>query len=127
MKKNKVLKIFFIIAIAGIISMLLCQCVQGWTIDTEPFDNVSAGRTGNTVTKIVGALINIVSTISAGIAIIMLVIIGVTYVIKGPEGKAEVKKGLISYVVGAIILFAASGILKLLQVFIDGNINNTNT
>ena len=71
-----------------------------------------------------GAIINVASTIGAGVAIIMLVVIGIQYTTKGAEGKAEAKKDLTGYTIGAVILFGVSGILKLLQMFIDGNLNN---
>lgn len=82
------------------------------------------GNAVNTVTSVMGAVINMASIIGAGIAIIMLVVIGIQYVSKGAEGKAEAKKDLTGYVVGAIILFGISGILKILQMFVDGNLNN---
>ena len=93
-------------------------------MNIEKFEqNQNAGRAGNTVTGIMGALINLMSTIGAGVAIIMLVVIGIQYVTKGAEGKAEAKKDLNGYIIGAIIIFGVSGFLKLLQMFIDSNLN----
>lgn len=123
-KLNKILKIILIITILGVIGVLFSQNVGAWNANFTRFDNVSAGRSGNTVTNVMGAIINIVSVVSAGVAIIMFIFIGLTYIQSGPEGKADAKKELPSYITGAIILFAASGILKILQMFIDSNINS---
>lgn len=84
----------------------------------------NGGTAGEKVSSLMGAIINIMSTIGAGVAIIMLIVIGIQYVSKGAEGKAEAKKDLTGYVVGAVILFGVSGILKILQMFIDANFNN---
>jgi len=126
MKKNIILKIILTIFLLTLISFICIQTVQGfdWKGQMTEFEGVQAGNSSNTVTGIMGALINIVSVIAAGIAIIMLIVMGVGYVTQGAEGKADFKKGLPTYIAGAVILFAASGILKLVQVFIDGNVNS---
>ncbi|MCI8308694.1 MAG: hypothetical protein HFJ45_00410 [Clostridia bacterium] len=125
MKKfSKIFKILILITLLGCVCFSFCQTVQAWDADFDQFDNKDPGNSGNTVSDIVGALINVVSIISAGIAIIMLIFTGMSYIGRGPEGKADAKKGLSSYVIGAVLLFAASGILKLLQMFIDSNVNN---
>lgn len=123
-KLNRILKILLIIVMLNFVFLIFCGTTEAWNADFEQFDNIEAGRSGNTVTNVVGAVINIVSVIAAGIAIIMFILIGIDYIQSGPEGKADAKKELPSYITGAIILFAASGILKLLQMFIDSNVNN---
>ena len=95
-----------------------------WKPDWNQFDNQKGGKTDKVATKIVGALINIVAVIGAGVAIIMLIILGVQYVTSNVSGKAEIKKSATKYVFGAILIFAATGILKIVQIFIDANIND---
>ena len=73
---------------------------------------------------LLGAVINIVSIAGAGIAIIMLIWLAIRYVnTYHPADKAEIKKQLPVYITGAVILFAASSILKIIQMFVDTNIN----
>lgn len=127
MKKGmKILKFVFVILMLVIIGFSICNNALAWDIKTEMagYNNASAGKAGKTVTNIMGALIKIVSIVGAGIAVIMLVVIGIQYVSKGAAGKAEAKKDLTGYIIGAVILFGVSGILTLLQMFIDGNLNN---
>lgn len=128
MKNKKVIKIIvFILIILGI-GLLLSNTVYGWNVNDQldKFDKASenSGNAGIRVTNIMGAAINITSTVAAGVAIIMLVVIGIQYVSSGADGKAEAKKDLTGYVIGAVILFGASGILKILQMFIDKNVND---
>lgn len=86
-----------------------------------------AGNTGNTenaVSNIIGAIIKIARVIGAGVAIIMLIVLAIQYIAASPEGKAEIKKNSTIYIVGAIILFAASAILGIIQNFATDNIGN---
>ena len=124
MKKNKLLKILLVFLILMMIGLMVQNNVFAeWNFVQFDSDDV-APMTSATVTNVVGAIVNIVSIVSAGIAIIMLVVIGVKYVNAAPGGKAEVKKDLTGYIIGAVILFATTGILKLLQMFINANVNN---
>ena len=51
----------------------------------------------------------------AGVFIILIigVILGIRYIMSEPEQKAGLKKSLIAYIVGSIIILGASGIWKL--------------
>lgn len=128
MKINKnITKIAIIMLLFILIGLIISSNVFAWEMNIDAYEDptvANAGRAGNTVTSVMGAVINIASTIGAGIAIIMLIVLGIQYTSKGPEGKADVKKNMEGYLIGAVILFGVSGILKLLQMFIDGNLNN---
>ncbi len=124
MKNNK-LKIIFGFIFIVLFSMFTAQNVFAWTPDWDAVENYSAGNTGNVVYTTMGAVINIVSIAGAGIAIIMLIWLAIRYVnTYHPADKAEIKKQLPVYIMGAVILFGASSILKIIQMFIEGNINN---
>lgn len=124
MKINrKILKIIITILLLLIFGLIISNNVLAWNMNLDSYDDANAGRAGNTVTSIMGAVISLSSTVGAGIAIIMLIVIGIQYVSKGAEGKAEAKKDLTGYIIGAVILFGISGILKLLQMFVDANLN----
>lgn len=65
----------------------------------------------NTSNKVLGAI----ESIGTGIAILMLLYIGMKYMLVSPEGKAEYKKTAIAYAIGAAILFAAPKLVKVLM------------
>ena len=68
-------------------------------------------------TNIVGAILDIAKIIAVGVALIMLVVLAIKYMSAAPGDKAEIKKHAVVYVVGAIILFAATGILGIVKNF----------
>ena len=124
-KDKKIIKIILIVLLLLTVGLIISNnAFASWNMDLESYDRDNAERAGNKITNIMGAIINMMSTVGAGIAIIMLIVIGIQYVSKGAEGKAEAKKDLTGYIIGAVILFGVSGILKLLQMFINANLNN---
>lgn len=57
-----------------------------------------------------GKIIGMVQSIGSIISILVLVILGIKYMMGSAEEKAEYKKTMIPYIVGAILVFAASNI-----------------
>ena len=60
-----------------------------------------------TVTNIGGSVVGIVQVVGYVVAVVMLVIIGIKYITSSPEGKAEVKKTALYYVLGAALIAGA--------------------
>lgn len=75
----------------------------------------------NPVNNIAGAIITITRIICAGVAIIMLIVLAMKYMLSAPGDRATIKKHAVVYVVGAVIMFACTGILGIIQNF-AGNI-----
>lgn len=57
----------------------------------------------------------IFATIGCGIAVIMLIVVAIKYMSAAPNDKAEIKKYLIIYVVGAIFILCCVGVVSLLK------------
>ena len=79
--------------------------------------SIPTGDAGAT-TKLQGPVqrvIGIVQLICYAAAVILIVILGVKFMTASPDGKAEIKKSAIIYVVGAILVFAAGALLNLLK------------
>lgn len=87
--------------------------------------NTMAGKTGDSnvtgaFTNISGAVITIARIICMGVAITMLVLVAIKYMTAAPGEKADIKKHAVIYVVGAIVMFASTGILGIIQRFAAG-------
>ena len=57
-------------------------------------------------------LVGIIQVVGIVIAVVVLMIIGIKYMMGSAEEKAEYKKTMIPYVVGAILIFAATTIVN---------------
>ena len=87
--------------------------------------NTMAGKPGNEAvtgafTNISGAVITIARIICMGVAITMLVLVAIKYMTSAPGEKADIKKHAVIYVVGAVVMFASTGILGIIQKFAAG-------
>lgn len=64
---------------------------------------------------ILGGILGVVSVIGYAFAVGMLLYVGIKYVMASANEKADLKKGSISYVIGAVIIFGASAIIGILE------------
>ncbi|MGN1297326.1 MAG: pilin [Clostridia bacterium] len=78
---------------------------QDWENDTSINDNMI--NTGD-IKGFSASIINVVSIVGSAAAIITLIILGVKYMMGSAEEKAEYKKTLLPYVIGAAMVFGAS-------------------
>lgn len=94
------------------------------TLNTKDYEKEDGSGASLAAQNIVSALIDIFQVVGVGVAIIMLVMLAIKYLSAAPNEKAEIKKSVSIYVLGAVLLFAASGVLEIVQKFATGNINN---
>ena len=69
------------------------------------------------IQKTVGAILYITKVIAVGVGLIMLTAVAIKYMSSAPGERATIKKHAVVYVVGAIVLFGAAGILNIIQKF----------
>lgn len=85
------------------------KTAEGDKIQTEDITNFSA------------SIINVVSIVGSAAAIITLVILGIKYMMGSAEEKAEYKKTLLPYIVGAAMVFGASVLTGVIYNFMQGS------
>lgn len=122
MKLNKVMKIVVAMLLIAMVAMFASQVVLAGIDPANAslkgtFTKTDTSGASNAASNVIGMIINIAQVIGMGVAIIMLVVLAIQYIAASPEGKAEIKKNATIYIVGAIILFAASGILGIIRRF----------
>ena len=57
-------------------------------------------------------IVSIITTIGIIVAVVVLLILGIKYMMGSASEKAEYKKTMIPYLVGAVLIFGASAIAK---------------
>ena len=122
MKLNKVMKIVVAMLLIAMVAMFASQVVLAGIDPANAslkgtFTQTDTSGASEAASNVIGMIINIAQVIGMGVAIIMLVVLAIQYIAASPEGKAEIKKNATIYIVGAIILFAASGILGIIRRF----------
>jgi len=112
--KNKIIGILIIVMI--LFAIIPCTSLS---FNPEDYKNIYEKPTGSDTLLNKGkSILGVVQVVGMGIAVIMLVIIGVKYITASVEEKAQLKETLMPYVIGAILLFGGSGILTIVVNFV---------
>ena len=122
---KKYIKIFVIATI--IINMLFVFSIQSFALTSfknmieqteqeKPYGQ-DGGKATTTTKSIVGSIISVMRIIGVGVAIVMLVVVAIKFMLSAPNDRAEIKKHAVVYVIGAVVLFASSGLLGLIAQF----------
>lgn len=67
------------------------------------------------INDMAGTAITVAQVIAVGVAIIMLIVLAMKYMLSAPSDRADIKKHAVVYVVGAVVMFACTGILEIIR------------
>lgn len=98
--------VVILLAITMIASNVLAVAPEPSTFTGS--ESAASGSANNVLNMILG----VVQVIAVGVAVIMLIVLAIKYISAAPSEKADIKKSAMTYVVGAVLLFGASGILR---------------
>lgn len=105
MKLNKVLSI-----VALTVMILVIASNLALAIDPSGITGTTTGSGVTSVTNLGKQIVGIIQVVGSIVAVAVLVVLGIKYMMGSTEEKAEYKKTLIPYIVGAVLIFAASNI-----------------
>ena len=108
MRLSKVLSVIIIALMLLTVASNLVLAVDPGTIKG---DTSGAGTTS--VTNLGKQIIGIIQVVGSIAAVAVLVVLGIKYMMGSTEEKAEYKKTLIPYFIGAVLIFAASNIASM--------------
>lgn len=110
---KKISKIVYAIMVIAVIMSILSTVFavvepKNITIDTN--------NTGS-VTKIGGQITGFIQVVGSVVAVAILIVLGIKYMMGSAEEKAEYKKTMLPYIIGAILIFAASNLAQMIYSF----------
>ena len=120
MSKTILVIILISLTVISIGTSVFADAVEGCT-DPGSLKGQAVSGTDK-ITGIGNQLITIISTVGSVAAVIVLIVLGLKYMMGSAEEKAEYKKTLLPYVIGAVMIFAASTIAGVLYGFLT-NVN----
>ena len=112
---KKLTKILTVILLVAMVLTTFTTVVKAKNTDySSQVDGLFQGGSVETggITNVGANLVSIITTIGIIVAVIVLLIIGIKYMMGSASEKAEYKKTMIPYLVGALIIFGASAIAK---------------
>ena len=106
---KKLVKILPILMVV-IMILMICSTVSAnsFGIDDIKIDTGVANESG--LSGVSSSILGIIQVVGTIVAVGVLMVIGIKYMMGSAEEKAEYKKTMIPYLVGAVILFAAVNI-----------------
>ena len=113
---KKLTKIMSVLLIA-----VMLISVASTVLATTPADITGTSVSGiEGVTKVGNQIVTILTTIGIIASVIVLIVLGIKYMMGSAEEKAEYKKTLLPYIIGAAFVFAASTIATFVFNFTSG-------
>ena len=123
-KSNKLLKVLLVVAtIICIVSISgFVHADEAWPSSIEGSSTSFSSGLQNSA----GSVLGVFQVVGYAVAVIILAWLGIKYIMASPEGKAEVKKQAFAYILGAVLLFAASTIVGWVKGTIDTSVSSSN-
>lgn len=114
---KKTMKVISVLAIIFAILMVTTSVFALDPSEITPGTNVPGSDQVRDLGK---QIVGIIQTAGVVVAVVVMLVLGIKYMMGSAEEKAEYKKSMIPYLVGAIILFAASTIVNVVYQFAIG-------
>ena len=98
---------------------MLVTSIAGTVLAVDP-NTVLNGLNGNgnvqinDLTKVGNNIVTIIQVVGIVIAVIVLLVIGIKYMMGSASEKAEYKKTMIPYIVGAVLIFAGTSLVRVI-------------
>ncbi|NLC87766.1 MAG: hypothetical protein GX682_03200 [Clostridiaceae bacterium] len=100
--------VLMVLAIICTLTNMVCASQVITSLQGDQTSKVSSQQ----LTNLGGKIIGILQVVGIVIAVVVLLVLGIKYMIGSAEEKAEYKKTMIPYLVGALLIFAASSIVS---------------
>lgn len=75
---------------------------------------IYSGSTHPRLSQPLGIVLGVIQAIGYAVGITVLTFIGIKYVLSTPEGKADLKKQLVPYLIGAILLLSGTTLVLII-------------
>ena len=112
---TKTMKILTMVASILLVVSLGATTVFGLT----PSELTGTAPSGNEIKDLGNKIIGILQAVGTVLAVVILVILGLKYMMGSAEEKADYKKTMIPYIVGAVFIFLAPTIANMVYNFVQ--------
>lgn len=124
---KKTFKIIFValimmMALVSTSNVVLATNTTGSNMTTV-IENIAKGdstvETGK-IQELGASIVTIMQTVGIVVAVVILLVLGIKYMMGSAEEKAEYKKTMLPYIVGAILIFASTTIVNIVYQLANG-------
>ena len=117
---KKICKAIFILLIASMLVSVGVPVFAAVTGVSDPSTLTGENVSGTEkITGIGNQIITILTIVGTVVSVVVLIVLGIKYMMGSAEEKAEYKKTMMPYIIGAALIFAASAFAGILYNFLS--------
>ena len=120
MNKTKLNKILITVLCFAIVVSLSATVLASTTIGSITITPDQSGNGAASATKIGNKIIGILQVVGILVSVVVLMILGIKYMMGSAEENAEYKNTFIPFIIGALLVFAASSLAKVIYEWVTG-------
>lgn len=116
-------KFIKIVSILLMVMMVISISVSSFAASgagVEPSALLGTAPQDKSIQNVGNKIIGVLQTVGVVISVIVLIVLGIKYMMGSAEEKAEYKKTMMPYVIGAALIFAASALAQVIYGFFNG-------
>lgn len=107
-----------VLSVLMVLLMIACICTNVFAVNIDTIKNKGQvsleGDTAEAFNTLAGTILQYATSAAMVIAVVMVAILGIKYMMGSIEEKAEYKKSLVPLLVGAVFVFGAATIAKVI-------------
>lgn len=110
------------ISITILMTVFMIASITIGSFALEPIEMQAKSDVAGTpeITNVGNSVIGVLQVVGIVLSVIVLIILGIKYMMGSAEEKAEYKKTMMPYIVGAALIFAASALAQVVFQFFTG-------
>ena len=114
---KKVLKILTVLLM---VAMIVSISISSFALEPNSLTGKDDAAGTDEIKEVGNSIIGILQVVGIVLSVIVLIVIGIKYMMGSAEEKAEYKKTMMPYIVGAALIFAASAFAQVIYQFFNG-------
>ena len=103
-------KVLAILIIFILVILLVGNTVQAFSVN----DLTGTESDAQEIKTVGNKVIQVISVVGSILSVIVIIVLGIKYMVGSVEERAEHKKTMIPYIIGAVLLFAASSVVGII-------------
>lgn len=107
-----------VLSMLTIVLMIACICTSVSAVSVDGImsatDNAVSTEAAESMNKLGGTIVGYITSAAMVIAVVMIAVLGVMYMMASSEGKAEYKKNFMPLLIGALLVFGAATVAKII-------------
>lgn len=112
MSKNLILKILFMLFLTNLIIFNITTFIYAADFNPDDYQPIIDNSGDTKITTITGQIVGAIRILGIIILVITLAIIGIKFMLGSADEKAEYKKIMLPYLIGALLTFSGTELVQ---------------